>query len=101
MTSVSGTKYFMMFIDDYSQHCTVKFLKHKNEVTNKVQDYITSLVCQWEMLLKCLHADNRKEYVNAELITWCFAKGIQLELTVPYSLQQNSVAECYNRTLAD
>jgi len=99
--SVSGAKYYMTLIDDYSRRCTVKFLKHKNEATKKLQEYVTYIERQREKLPKCLRADNGKEYVNAELIEWCYNKGIQLELTAPYSPQQNGVAERYNRTLAD
>jgi hypothetical protein len=82
-TSISGTKYFMTFINDYSWNCTVKFLKHKNDAINKVQEYLTFIERQQEMLPKHLCADNGKEYVNNELINWCHTKGIQLELTAP------------------
>ena len=99
--SVSGAKYYMTFIDDYSRHCTVKYLKHKNEATDKVRDYLTFIERQRNMLPKRLRADNGKEYVNNELMNWCYTKGVQLELTAPYSPQQNGVAERFNRTLAE
>ena len=31
-TSMTGSKYFMNFIDDYSRYCWIYFLKHKYEV---------------------------------------------------------------------
>ena len=48
-----------------------------------------------------MHTDNGKEYVNNELINWSYEKGLQLELTAPYLLEQNGIAERYNRTLAE
>jgi transposase InsO family protein len=101
VSSVSGAKYFMTFIDDYTWHCTVKFLKQKNEASAKVQEYIAYLEQQQNILPKCIRADNGKEYVNNDLIGWCYNKGLQLEFTAPHSLEQNGVAEHYNRTLAD
>ena len=45
--------------------------------------------------------DNGKEFVNQRVKDWMASKGIELELTVPYSSSQNGVAERYNRTLLD
>ena len=36
-----------------------------------------------------------------ELVAWCNANGIELQLTAPYSPSQNGVAERMNRTLVD
>jgi len=76
--SISSAKYYMTLIDDYSRRCTVKFLKHKNEATKKLQEYVTYIERQQEKLPKRLRADNGKEYVNAKLIEWCYNKGIQV-----------------------
>ena len=56
---------------------------------------------QFDHMPKALHADNRKEYVNQALITWCSERRIQLQFIAPYTPQQNGVAECFNQTLVE
>ena len=40
-----------------------------------------------------LRSDNGGEYVNNKLTTFCTKKGIQQQHTIPYTPQQNGVAE--------
>jgi hypothetical protein len=48
-----------------------------------------------------LRTDNGGEYLSTEFQNYLKAKGIKHELTVPYSPQQNGVAERMNRTLVE
>ena len=48
-----------------------------------------------------LRSDNGGEYVNNKFINFCIEHGIQLQHTVPYTPQQNGVAERKNRTLKE
>ena len=49
--------------------------------------------------IKVLRNDNGKEYFNINLQTLCEENGIQLQHFVPYTPQQNDVAERKNRAL--
>ena len=49
--------------------------------------------------LKKLRSDNGGEYVSQEFESYCIDQGIHHEHTIPYSPQQNGVAERKNRTL--
>lgn len=51
--------------------------------------------------LKTLRSDNGKEYVNFEFDAFLNECGIMRQLTVPYTPQQNGVAERANRTLVE
>ena len=46
-----------------------------------------------------LRSDNGGEYVNNKFTTFYIEQGIQQQHTVPYTPQQNGVAERKNRTL--
>ena len=46
-----------------------------------------------------LRSENGGEYVNKKFITFCTEQGIQQQHTVPYTPQQNGVAERKNHTL--
>ena len=48
-----------------------------------------------------LRSNNGGEYVNNKFITFCTEQGIQMQQTVPYTPQQNGVAERKNRTLKE
>ena len=87
--SLGGRKYFATFIDDYSRCCNVYFLKHKSEVSEKFKEFET------------LRTDNGGEYLSGEFKEYLKSRGIRYELTVPYSPQQNGVAERMNRTLME
>ena len=56
---------------------------------------------RFDHMPKALHANNRKEYVNQALITWCSKQGIQLQFIAPYTPQQNGVAKRFNQTLVE
>ena len=91
----------MMFIDDYSHHCTIKLLKRKSNAPEMVKEYIAFVERQLGSSPKAIQTDNRTEYVNNGLKSWLVKQGIVLRLTAPYSPQQNGIAECCNCTLAD
>ena len=48
-----------------------------------------------------LRSDNGREYVNNKFINFCTKHGIQLQHTIPYTPQQNGVAERKNCTLKE
>jgi hypothetical protein len=51
--------------------------------------------------IKILRSDNGGEYVSKEFERYCKDAGIVHQFTVPYSPQQNGVAERWNRTLVE
>ena len=48
-----------------------------------------------------LKSDNWGEYVNNKFTTFCTEQGIQQQDTIPYTPQQNVVAEWKNHTLKE
>ena len=97
----TGMKYFVTFIDDYTRRGCVKFLRQKNEASDKLMEHLTWIERQTSYVPKRVRMDNGTEYLNNTLTKWCQEKGIILEITAPYSPQQNGVAERYNRTLTE
>ena len=49
--------------------------------------------------VKCLKSDNGGEYIDGEFSEYCVAQGIMMEKTIPWTPQQNGVAERMNRIL--
>jgi hypothetical protein len=97
--SVSGFKYFVLFIDDYSRKTWIYFLKAKDEVFDKFQEFRALVENQTGRKIRVLRSDNGGEYTSKEFMDYCAATGIKKELTVPYNPQQNGVAKRKNRTI--
>ena len=51
--------------------------------------------------LKVLIFDNGGEYVKSDFIQYCEYAGIQMQHSIPDTLQQNGVAERKNRSLKE
>ncbi len=99
--SIGGSKYFVTFIDDYTRCCAVYFLNSKSEVPDKFKEYEARVFNDCSLRIGTLRSDNGGEYLSKEFNSYLKSKGIRHELTVPYSPQQNGVAERMNRTLME
>jgi len=101
VASFSGCKYFLTFIDDFSRRTWVYFLKLKSEVFNMFLAFKAFVEKQSGHQILKLRTDNGGEYVKNTFINFCTENGIQMQHTVPYTPQQNGVAERKNRTLKE
>ena len=99
--SFSKAKYVLTFIDDLSRHTFVYFLNQKFEVFEYFQDFKYFVEKQTRKFIKVLRIDNGGEYVNQRFEKFCILEGIDLQHTIPYSPQQNGVAERKNRSLKE
>jgi hypothetical protein len=100
VTSIHGHQYYLLLVDDATRYVTVYFLKGKNEAAQHVKNYLTHFHVR-SISTHALCVDCGTEFVNKELTEWCHAKGMDIEMTAPYSPSQNGVAERMNRTLVE
>lgn len=99
--SLDGHKYFVTFTDDCSHCCVVYFMKHQSEVLAKFKEFEALTTTDCELKIEALRTDNVGEYISTEFKEYLKLRGIRHELTVPYTPQQNGVAEWLNRTLME
>ena len=101
-TETPGHKrYFLTFIDDYSRYTVVYLLHSKAEVPVKLQEYIAYVSNKFGRKPKVLRSDNGSEYTGSETQAILKKSGIQFQTTVPYTPEQNGIAERKNRTLCE
>lgn len=100
-SSLSGSKYFLLFIDDFSRKTFVYFLKTKSEVFEKFKSFKVLVENQTGRKIKVLRSDNGGEYINSNFQMFLKDNGIRHQTTVPHSPQQNGVAERANRTIME
>lgn len=99
--SIGGSKYFLLFKDDYSHYRMVYFLKNKNEVKNIIESVIFKIKTDTGFKVKILRTDNGLEFVNNEVTSILQKYGISHQTTVPYTPEQNGKIERDNRTIVE
>lgn len=100
-STVSGMRYLLTFTDDYSRYTKIYLLQSKDEVLSKTKEYIMEIWNEFNQYPKILRSDNGREYVAEKVQSYLKSKGIKIQLTVPYSPEQNGVSERKNRTLVE
>ena len=99
--SFGGYLYYISFVHDKSKVCWVRFLKHKSDASQAIQDFVNEIELQHSVKVQRFRTDNGGEYVNKALTDFFSSKGIVHELTPPYSPESNGVAERLNRTIGE
>lgn len=99
--SIGGSRYFVTFIDNKSKWCETYFLKERSEVFDKFLEFKSKVEKQLERKIKILRSDNGKEYCSRKFEDFLRSEGIQHQLSVEYTPEQNGVAERRNRTFLD
>lgn len=99
--SKGGAKSVLTFVDDYLRFVMAYFLKHKSEVAAQLNELKSFYESQWGKSLICIRPKNGTEFVNKKIVHICVRRGIMHQRIVPYSPQQNSIAELMNRTIRE
>ncbi|WRX07954.1 Integrase [Theobroma cacao] len=97
--SLNGSKYFVLFIDDYTRLTWIYFIKFKSDVFSVFKKFKASVELELRWKVKCLRTDNGREFNSDKFEAFLSAAGIKHQFTVPYSPQQNGVCERKNKTI--
>jgi len=97
--SIGGSRYFVTFIDDFSNWVTVYPMKHKSETAGCYLKFEKLAERHTGKKIRVLRSDRGGEYLSEFLHGHLENAGIKHELTVAYTPHQNGVAERMNRTL--
>lgn len=99
--SPSGNRYVLTIIDDYSRYSTIYFLQQKSQAFSKIKEFIAMVENQFNKRLKTFRSDGGGEFSSNLLKQFFRAKGIIHQTSVPYTPQQNGIAERKNRYLME
>jgi hypothetical protein len=97
----AGSRFFVLFTDDYSGWRCVYFLKNKSEVADAFKEYMGILRSETGHLIHTLRSDNGGEFISHIFKIWLSSKGIRLETSAPHTPEQNGVSERANRTVVE
>ena len=73
--TLSGCRYFLTFIDDYSRKVWFRFLRSKDEVFENFSEWKVLVENQTKKKIKCLRTDNELEFCNNLMDKLCQDSG--------------------------
>lgn len=100
-SSQGGARYMMVLVDDWSKYHWAYFLKEKRDALDVFQEWLPLAERQTEHKLKVIRSDNGGEFTSKLFEQYLKGHGIHHQTTLPYTSQQNGVAERANRTLVE
>ncbi|GKV09292.1 hypothetical protein SLEP1_g20816 [Rubroshorea leprosula] len=99
--SLNKSKYFIVFVDDFSRLTWVYFAKEKSDAFPIFKKFKALVEKQSGCSIKVMRIDQGREFVSAEFNIFCEDFDIKRQLTTSYTPQQNRVAERKNRSLVE
>lgn len=96
-----GNRYFLSIIDGYSTKVWVMLMKNKSDVFDRFKTWKNLIERQTGMTVKTLRTYNGLEFCNENMNQFFEFNCIRRHKTVPYTPQQNGIAERINRTLLE
>ncbi|KAJ9542256.1 hypothetical protein OSB04_028762 [Centaurea solstitialis] len=90
-----------VIVDDYSRFTWVFFMRTKDETSGLIKPFVIRVENKTNLKVKVIRSDNGTQFKNADLNSFCEAKGIERQYSAPRTPQQNGVAERRNRTLIE
>lgn len=99
--SIGKKMYFVIFKDDFSSYREIYFIRHKSEVIEKLKLFCQKVENQFNESIKEIHSDGGREYINKSVESFLHEKGIKHTVNVPYTPEQNGIAERENRIILE
>jgi transposase InsO family protein len=98
--SISGSKYCLVIVDDYSRFTWV-FFAGKISSPRDLKGIFKTSSKRVQIKDKKIRSDNGMEFKNSQIEGFLEDEGIKHLFSSPYTPQQNGVVERKNRTLLD
>ena len=97
--TLSGIRYYVLFLDDLTHYLWVYPLRRKSEVFSKFLHFSANVKTQFGTQIMSLQCDNGGEYNNSQFLINFDEHGINFRFSCPYTSQQNGKAERMIRTI--
>ncbi|KAJ9546350.1 hypothetical protein OSB04_018893 [Centaurea solstitialis] len=99
ISSISGLRYYVIFLDHYTHYLWVYPLKRKSDVFAKFHEFFHFVKNQFHTTIKSFQCDNGGEYNNHTFHDFFASHGIQFRFSCPHTSQQNGKSERMLRTI--
>jgi transposase InsO family protein len=96
MPSLGGSRYILVFTNDYSRKSWIFFLKGKDKTFLKFREFKACNKKETGNKIQTLRTDRGGEYLSNDFRDFCRQYGIAWELPQALTPQQNGVSERRN-----
>ena len=99
--SISGYKYYLVVLDDFSHYSWTFPLRAKSDAFPTLLHFFAWVSTQFGLTIKAVQCDNGREFDNSNSRAFFLSHGVQLRMSCPYTSSQNGKAERMIRTTND
>jgi hypothetical protein len=91
--SISGSKYYLVCLDDFTHYLWTFPLKLKSDTFSALRHFHAYVLTHFQCRVQSLQCDNGREFDNNVTRSFFQENGIHLRLSCPHTSQQNGKAE--------
>ncbi|KAI8424616.1 hypothetical protein MSG28_003049 [Choristoneura fumiferana] len=99
--SIGGSRYYLLFVDDFSRMAFIFFIKNKSEALKCFKEFKAKVENQLGKKIKILRSDNGREFCNNQFDDYLKESGIIHQRSNNYSPEQNGLCERLNRSVVE
>uniref|UniRef100_A0A2N9GK30 Integrase catalytic domain-containing protein n=1 Tax=Fagus sylvatica TaxID=28930 RepID=A0A2N9GK30_FAGSY len=99
--SLTGKRYYVSFVDDWSRFTWIYFLHRKSEVMQVFKQFHAMVCTQFNKKIKILRSDSGGEYIPKEFKAFLASEGVVHQCSCTEQPQQNGVAERKHRHIQE
>ena len=101
VSSIGGSRYFVVFVDDYSRYSCIFNMKHCSELLQVYFNFAKMVETQFSKRIKIFRSDNGLKYTQYAFQAVLHSYGTVHQLTCPGTSQQNGRTERKFRHIFD
>jgi hypothetical protein len=96
---VSGSKYYLVILDDFTHYLWTFPLKLISDTFTTLSNLFAYVSNQFGRKIKAIQCDNGREFDNSSTRIFLLSNGTQLQMLCPYTSPQNGKAERIIRSI--
>jgi hypothetical protein len=93
IVSVSGSKYYLVILDDFTHYLWIFPLKLKSYTITTLSYFFAYVSTQFDRAVKAIQCDNRRDFDNSSTHFFLLSNGTQLRMSCSYTFPQNGKVE--------
>lgn len=101
ITSISGVRFYVNSVDDYSRYCWIFPLHSKSDVYEVFLSFKAKVENLLDNKIKMLRSDGEGECTSTHFEKFLSSCGITLQITCPHTLKQNGIPERKHRHIVE
>ena len=101
INSIGGSRYFVVFVDDYSRYSWVFLMHSRDELLNIYCNFTNMVKTHFSKTIKVFRSDNAREFTQHAFEHILYSHGTVHQFSCPGTSQQNGRAERKLRHILD